>query len=262
MAFTRWTSISAVCDIVEDSFLELCVFAYFCLGKVQRQALYFQEKMTKNEGPHTRNTKQQGGGLDKVGPLTIGTFEVTMFPVTSWHQRVWLFNQLDSNLLSKRWDPKKSKCRRRTPGLCNRSYHCFVSLLFLWQDNRTFFSSFALLLLVFFAKYLKREKTYLLTTCSVLLKNSTNKNNKKQTLCRPPSFCLFFSRLAGAEWDEGLFWRWRLRQGLFVICARQAIHPSSSQPKKGWSQKLAVSAQQQSRRAVKAERNWLISNAH
>lgn len=78
------------------------------------------------------------------------------------------------------------------------------------------------------------------------------------SLCKAPSFEI----LAGAEWDEGLFWRWRLRQGLFVICARQAIHPSSSQPKKGWSQKLAVSAQQQSRRAVKAERNWLISNAH
>lgn len=61
--------------------------------------------------------------------------------------------------------------------------------------------------------------------------------------------------LQGQNEMRGLFWRWRLRQGLFVICARQAIHPSSSQPKKGWSQKLAVSAQQQSRRAVKAERN-------
>ena len=71
------------------------------------------------------------------------------------------------------------------------------------------------------------------------------------SLCKAPSF----EGLVGAERDEGLFWRWRLRQGLFVICARQAIHPSSSQPKKGWSQKLAVSAQQQSRRAVKAERN-------
>ena len=93
----------------------------------------------------------------------------------------------------------------------------------------------------------------------MMVLHSVYNNTCKTWVCvRAPSF----EGLAGAEWDEGLFWRWRLRQGLFVICARQAIHPSSSQPKKGWSQKLAVSAQQQSRRAVKAERNWLISNAH
>lgn len=40
------------------------------------------------------------------------------------------------------------------------------------------------------------------------------------------------------------------------------IHPPFRAQKKGWSQKLAVSAQRQSRRAVKEQRNWLISNAH
>lgn len=77
--------------------------------------------------------------------------------------------------------------------------------------------------------------------------------------------CSFFWRTKQKEKKMGLFWRWRLRQrGAFChLCeTSHSSIPRSEPKKKGWSQKLAVSAQQQRRRAVKEQRNWLISNAH